>query len=288
MDQEIKLLIHAIENLRQESNFLKDYIFPLASGLFSSLLGGGVAYFTLKYHENIQIEKNKMDVANKWLILAENAFSSLIAIKTNYHGKLESSPMQRASSIPSFILGADPIDVDLTNLSFIVPKEEDKPSHQTKWRNLPRIRGMINNYNIILGMWEKRNEIDRPIKEKILSDFSSKGYVNVTVDQVFKSVGSANFISLIDLTEKAIKLTDDLIVELHDFLISFPEITKALIKTNKIKNYGTILTFSTNENQKLLYLISKSPEVSYELLSELYGQPADQIRNAYTTGYEVV
>ncbi len=286
MTHEAEIIAQAIEGLRQESDIVKDYMFPLASGLFSSLLGGGVAYFTLRYHENIQIEKEKMDAANKWMLIVENAFSSLISIKSNYHGKLEVNPMQRASTIPALILNAKPIIEDLTKLSFILPKKEDKYSYNIKWRGIPRIRGMINNYNHILDVWEKRNEIDRPIKEKILHDYTDQGFVNVTTEQVFKSVSKASFISLIDLTEKAIKLTDDLIIELHDFLLEFPDAAKPLIKTEKLKRYGSLFTFSSKENPILLGMLVKSTEVSYELLSQLYGKTIDQIKEDYRTGYE--
>ena len=59
MIEETELLVRAIESLRQDENLFKDYIFPIASAFFSALLGAGVAYFTLKYQEDIKIEKRK-------------------------------------------------------------------------------------------------------------------------------------------------------------------------------------------------------------------------------------
>jgi hypothetical protein len=45
--EETELLVNAIEALKQEPNYIKDYIFPIASALFTSVLGAGIAFFTL-------------------------------------------------------------------------------------------------------------------------------------------------------------------------------------------------------------------------------------------------
>jgi len=286
MNPEAESIIRAIESLQQESNLFKDYIYPLVSGFFSALLGAGVAYFTLKNQENIQIEKSKMDITNKWTLIAEGAFSSLIALKSNYHGKLESNPFQRMSQVPSILHSSKPIIEEITSLSFIVPKKVDTESHSIKWRSITRIRTMIHNYNFTLDLWNKRNEIERPIKEKILHDHAELGFIDVSREQIFESVGAANYIALIDLTEKAMKFTDDLIIELNDFLTTFPEIGKALINTKKLKEYGSIITFNSESNPMLLNMIDKSPEVDFDVLAKLYGRTVEQVKNEYTTGYE--
>ena len=55
MQEEIESIVKAIESLQQESNPFKDYMFPLASGFFSSMLGAGVAYLTLRHQDNSQL-----------------------------------------------------------------------------------------------------------------------------------------------------------------------------------------------------------------------------------------
>lgn len=152
MNQEMELLIQAIEGLKQEGSIFKDYMFPLVSGFFSALLGAGVAYFTLKYQDYIQIEKEKMMTINRWSLLAEEAFSSLIAFKANYNGKLNTHPFQRVSQVPTILNCSKPIIEDFSSLSFIAPKKDDKDSLKIKWRGIPRIRAMINNYNFALEL----------------------------------------------------------------------------------------------------------------------------------------
>lgn len=101
------------------------------------------------------------------MLLAEGASSSLVAIKANYHGKLGNNPFQRTLSTHSIIHSTRKLDVNLSSLSFIIPRKEDKKSQEIKWRQLPRIRAMIENYNFIIELWDKRSEIERPIKRKV-------------------------------------------------------------------------------------------------------------------------
>lgn len=73
MNEETKLLVQAIESLRQDSNIFKDYIFPLTTGFFSSLLGAGVAYLTLRHQDNSQVQKERVQSINDWILSAESA-----------------------------------------------------------------------------------------------------------------------------------------------------------------------------------------------------------------------
>jgi len=122
MHDGIESLVQAIESLQQESNPLKDYIFPLVTGFFSSILGAFVAYFTLRHRDRTQLEKERINTVNDWSLLAEGAMSSLIAIKYNYHGKLNNNPFQRTLQIRSLIHSTKKLDKNLSSLSFIIPK----------------------------------------------------------------------------------------------------------------------------------------------------------------------
>lgn len=286
MSPEIEPIVHAIESLRQEANPFKDYLFPIITGAFSSLLGFVVAYFTLTYQENTQTQKDRIKTINDWMLLAEGASSSLVAIKANYHGKLGNNPFQRTLSTHSIIHSTRKLDVNLSSLSFIIPRKEDKKSQEIKWRQLPRIRAMIENYNFIIELWDKRSEIERPIKEKLVKDYGTLAFAEVNREQIFKSVNPSEFIVLMDLTERAIKYTDDLIIEIKDFMTEFPEIGKSFINKKSLDNYGPVITYSAEGNEKLLTLIKKSPEVDYRMLADLLGETEEQVRSEYTTGYE--
>jgi hypothetical protein len=171
-------VVQAIESLQQEPNIFKDYIFPIASAFFISMLGAGIAYFSLRSQENIQIEKEKMNNTNKWMFLLEEAQAALIAIKGNYYNKLSDNPIQRISAIPSILFNAQPISEKLESLSFIV-KKANADVEPKKWSQIFRIRAMVNNYNYLLDLWNQRNEIERPMKEKLLAQFSNQAYINI-------------------------------------------------------------------------------------------------------------
>ncbi len=284
MYNETEQIITAIQSLKQESSLFKDYIFPIVSAFFASVLGAAAAYFSLKYHHDIETEKDKLDIANKWLLLAEEARSNLIAIKQNYHGTLKNHPVQRVLAIPTILFIAAPMTEDYSKLSFLVPKiPSDKP---TKWSQIPRIRTMIHNYNYLLELWHKRNDIERPIKEDIIQKLSTKTYDAIDPDQAIKYADKTNLILLIDLTEHVIRLTDDLLVEFNDFLSNFPVYAETLINTKQLEHYGSVLTFSNNGNKQLMAILKKTSDVDYQSVTELFGMTVDQLKQRYTTGYE--
>lgn len=286
MSEETEIIVKAIESLRHESGIFKDYVFPIASALFTSMLGAGVAYFTIRHQENIQVEKDKMNAANKWTLLAEEARSTLIAIKSNYQEKLTENPFQRICAVPSILFHATSIAGRYDDLSFIIPNANTKPEDPDKWSQIPRIRAMINNYNYSLELWKQRNQIERPIKEHIISKTGSEAYVDITQEKLSELVSPAELSLLIDITEQAIKLTDDIIIELDDFLVGFPTYARALIDHKRLKRYGTIIRYSNNDNLLLLNSIRRCCEPDYSQVETLFGENAEQIKQRYSTGYE--
>ena len=284
MHNETELIVNAIESLRQEGGIFKDYIFPIASAFFTSLLGAGIAYKSFRYQEDIKIEKEKMDTANKWILLAYEARSSLIAIKQNYYGMLTEHPVQRTLVIPTILLTTRPIVEDYSQLSFLVPKllNDEYP----KWSQIPIIIAMIHNYNHVQELWLKRNEIEKPIKEKIMKQYATEAFADVNLEQIFLCVDKANFAMLVDLTEYVIRLTDDLLVELDDFIANFPVYAKTHINSEKLKRWGSVLTYSNNGNEKLIAMLEKSPNVDYSTLTTLFGKTTDQLNQRYSTDYK--
>jgi hypothetical protein len=281
--EETELLVKAIEGLKQEPNYIKDYIFPIASALFTSVLGAGIAFFTLRHQEEIQFEKEKMNNANKWTLKIEEARASLIAIKGNYSGELLSDPFQRISAIPTILFHALPIAEDYQDLSFIVPKEGQESE---KWSQITQIRAMVSNYNYILKLWEQRNDLNQAFKVKLLQAHGNNAHMKLSINDVIQAVGRADVVILIDLNERVIKLTDDLIRETDDFLSKFPKYAKSKIKYKRLKKYGSILTFSNNDNKKLLEIIERSPEVDFSPVEDLFGSTAEEINKRHETGYE--
>jgi len=278
-------VVQAIESIQQEPNIFKDYIFPIASALFTSILGAVIAYFTLRSQENIQIEKDKMNNTNKWTFLLEEAKATLIAIKGNYYNQLSDNPIQRISAIPSILFNAQPINEKLESLSFIV-KKLDAETQPEKWSHILRIRAMVNNYNYLIDLWEQRNSIERPIKEKLMAKFTNQGYLTLSEQEAIQVIGPAKMVLLIDLTERVVKFTDDLLIEINDFLINFPVYAKSRIKTKKLKRFGSVITYSNNGNELLLAMLAKTPEPDFKSVEALFGETSEKIKTRMKTGYE--
>lgn len=285
MHIETAQVVQAIESLQQEPNLFKDYIFPIASALFTSILGAGIAYFTLRSQENIQIEKDKMNNTNKWTFLLEEAGTTLMAIKMIYYDQLSDNPIQRISAIPSILLNAQPINEKLESLSFIVKKLDSKTEPE-KWSQISKIKLMVNSYNHLIYLWEQRNSIDKPIKEKLMAEFSNQGYIDISEQEAIQAIGPAKMILLIDLTEKVVKFTDDLLIEINDFLINFPAYAKSRIKTKQLKRFGSVITYSNNGNTLLLAMLAKTPEPDFTSVEELFGETSKEIKKRMKNGYE--
>ncbi len=285
MHIETAQVVQAIESLQQEPNIFKDYIFPIASAFFISMLGAGIAYFSLRSQEKIQIEKEKMNNTNKWMFLLEEAQATLIAIKGNYYNKLSDNPIQRISAIPSILFNAQPINEKLESLSFIV-KKANADVDPEKWSQIFRIRSMVNNYNYLIDLWNQRNEIERPMKEKLMAQFSNQAYINISEQEAIEAIGPAKTVLLIDLTERLVRLTDDILIEINDFLINFPIYAKSRINTKRLKRFGSVITYSNNGNELLLAMLAKTTKPNFSSVEILFGETSEEIEQKMKTGYE--
>lgn len=283
MHQDISLIINAIESLKQEPNIFKDYLFPIVSAFFTSLLGAWIAYFFFRYQENIKMEKEKIDVTNKWIILAEEAMTSLINFKTLYNNKLTAHPIQRALAVPTIIFTSSPIIEDYSKLSFLTTTVSN--SDYPKWSQINRIRTMIHNYNYLQEIFQKRNDIGQPMKEKVLKKHSNKAFVNISNSDILTLVDHSELANFIHLTEYIINLIDDLLIEFEDFITNFPTYAKTLIKTKKLANYGGILTYLSTENIKTQELLKKSPDADYTSITNLFGKSEEELKQLFSTGY---
>lgn len=286
MNPEIKDLIEAIESLRQESSLIKDYIYPIIISFFSAVLGAFTAYFTLRYQEDTNRERLKLDICNKWTIEIQGLFQSLISFKNNYDSPLSSNPVHRALQVRMIIKHDEPLTLDYAELSFITPDDVDLDAKKSKWRQISRIRNLVENYNTTLNIWEARNSIDEVLKEKLLITAGNKPYADLSEKDIINTIGEKDLAKLIDLTEKAIHLTDDLIIESNDFLEKFPNIVKAVVKTNKTENYGTVLKYDTSTNQYLQNFLKKSPAVDYRKIAKIFDVTEEEAQRRYFFGYK--
>jgi hypothetical protein len=184
------------------------------------------------------------------------------------------------------LLKSKPILESYQDLAFIVPSEEEFKSTDEKWSQITRINAMVSNYNSLLHMWEKRNELNEAFKKSIFGAYGNNAFVNITPADAEAAFGSAGLVSLIDVTERCIKLTDHIIIELNDFLENFPDFAKTKINLKRLKHFGKLINYSNNENEILLDLIKPEVNVDFTSVQVWFGQSIKDIEKRHTTGYE--
>jgi hypothetical protein len=214
-------IVNAILQLKQESSPIKDYIYPTLISFLSILLGAFSAHYSLKYQQYVEAQKEKLKAVNNWTMKFLGALESLKSFKSNYHGKLNSNPLSRIASIPEIIHSNSKIEGNLGELSFLIPSKDAHELEKENWRNIGRINAMLNNYNFLIEIWTKRNELSAKIIPKLIEELGEGGVATPSKDQLINTIGEIGLFPYIDLTEYAIKLTDDLIIETNDFLLNF-------------------------------------------------------------------
>ena len=159
-------------------------------------------------------------------------------------------------------------------------------SKKKKWLNLSRISKLFATYNDLIGFWDKRNELILLFNEKMTYRKVETGYIEFTVDDVYKNINGPELHRLIDLTEKVIMLTDETLIELESFLSKFPKLSKKYINTKTLEkhNVSELLSFEfTGDIQELT--INRTTAPDFKHVEKLYGSKASDINKLYNSPY---
>lgn len=278
---EEQLIAEAILQLKQESNILKDYIFPITMALFSSFFGALLGYFVFNRQEKIALEKRKLDTVNKWLLLANEIHQSLIAIKFNYYNKLCTDPLKRFFAIPFIILEDKNYSFPYHELAFI------SSSSPSKWNNIPNLLILFSNYSSVIKMLQTRNESNEKIKREMLNQRqSNSASINISFQEILQITDLSELARVIDLSEHLIVLIDDLIIGFYEFLQDFPEVAKQKINLKLIKGYGSILTYKPNDNTEFQSILKRSLLPDYKKLSSILELGEEELMARYKPLFE--
>lgn len=270
---EEQLIAEAILQLKQESNVIKDYIFPIAMALFSSLIGAIVGYKVYLRQEKLGIEKEKLNIINKWILLSNEVQQDLLAIKQNYIKGVNKDPYKRIFNIPTILLNKKNYNLEYQELAFI---ENVSPS---KFSHIPYLRTIFENYIDLVSIWAKRNELNDEVKAQIINKIPQNlTYFDVSRELIDKSVDQSKFAALIDLTEIVIRYTDDLIIELESLNNELPLISKKAVDMKCLKNFGSILNYGRSTSIELL---SECPLPDFKKLSTILGRSEEELMARY-------
>ncbi|MAK42609.1 MAG: hypothetical protein CMN80_00440 [Spongiibacter sp.] len=278
MEAELKEIASAINEL-STVNPVKDYIFPLAI----VLIGGLVAHFSAAYLRYLDAQKEKLDIANDWILGMQQAFNSLMAIKGNYFGKLTDAPLQRAGAFPEVIGSSQTIDLKMNKLSFIVQPLEEFSEEDNFHMNPAYISGLQHNYNLLINMLQRRNMLAAQIIPTLGQHYSTRGvHLDLELEQIYQVIPPSEFLGYVQLTEQIIKSTDELLIAIHNFLCQFPDICKLSIDTQRIKHYRKVVEIYYDR----MDLLENSPTVNYGALAKLFRVTEEEVRERFSTGYE--
>ena len=291
MNDDIKALIDSVKSLKQESNIFKDYIYPISIVFISSFFGWFVGIISFYWQEVVKNFKEQHDIINTWTLRAEYARSLLISIKENYCHKLSSDPIERVKIVAFMLLDrANILDVDdLSKLIFLVPTKKQKIN--SKWGNIISIRNLIENYNSTLRLWIERNAHFMFVKNVLRTAFPHRTLSSITFQEFKSKIETSDIVMLIDLTERCIRFTDELIFELSDFLLGFPQYAICITGNGwyrRILNKlilpwcRKILTFKDAE---LKYLSIPCKEPDYNMISSITRIDIEELKKIYSIGY---
>lgn len=303
MNQPTDAIVKAIESLRPTTDYVKDYIFPVALAFGSAFLGGLSAVYINKKQDQQKVTRDNLVTSIQTVALAQDCLSTLVSIKANYLDIDSDEPLKRASAFPTLITKFDEVTFNTSSLYFIrpIPTENKKllesimwiikhrilrmkikiplPEEiRGTWRNSVRVGAMFGNYNELMGLLTFRNELNEQVKEKL----SSHGD-ELRFDLVKIALGNKLCGGYVDVTEKSIALIDHLIVEFHKFLLEFPPIATSNIKLSRVREWGGVPTY---ENKQEAYLKCLSPitKPDFSKFFPYTGMSKEEAEKHYTFG----
>ena len=278
---EEQLIAEAILQLKQESSILKDYLFPIAMALFSSFVGACAGYLVYLRQEKMAAERRKLDIINKWILIADEIHQSLLSIKLNYYGSLTSDPYQRFLAIPSIVGTEKKYQYDYHELVFITDCEN------IKWLNVGYLRTLFANYDTLLSLWNIRNEFNEKVRIQFFkSDDDNIAYIDLSDSEIDTKINQSDLSCLIDLTERCLRLSDDLIIEFYKFLDEFPKAVSKKIDLKLTKNHGFILNIDMKKNKAIQSLLAESPLPDYKKISKISGRSEEELMARYKKLFE--
>lgn len=298
------LITEAILALKQQSNFFKDYLFPISTAFFSAFAGGVSAYYFNRRQDRGKEEKENFKSANKIYLELLSVHSSLMVLKSSYCDLIETNPLKRAILINPGQQSSKKIDFDLSLLSFIkdvgtanksiskkirefvthdlLRRKRVRPSIRDiefTWRNLKRLSVCIANYNCLLDIFEARFKLDVELRESLIP--LVVGMDDPQIDVIFSVIPHNVVRQYLYESEMALVITDHIIKELFSFSKNFPEIAESNIELSLVGK-GAKLLRSSLEDEKNNKIISNFTSVNYDLFSKYTGIPIEQLPKLFT------
>lgn len=277
LEESLNRIAEAILGLYSDP--IKDYILPSITSLASAAFGAWAAFYAVNVQERNRIHIQNVDSINEAILCANNARNTLISIKSNYAGQLTSNPHQRLLTVTRMLKNGEPITFQISKLIFIAPSDPTKI--YSKWQKVAYIESLFSNYNHVLDIWTKRNET----LDKIIPKLTQYHGQSISLNELHKNIEPGQLAILSDLTEHALMMTDDILIELSCLIIGFPEVGKKSIPKKVINKYRKIISILLPNNEMAVDLLSLTPDLDNEAAAKLHNSTASEVKERYRRLY---
>lgn len=281
MVESVENIVDAIESLR--SNPYKDYILPVGSVLASAGVGIFAASFSVHEQERNKTQLANIDLVNQLILIACDIRDNLIALKSNYFYQIDSHPIRRILTIPPIVFNDTKHLIDVSRLSFLHTEKDG--SEPNKWLNVLRTKGIIKNYNFLMDMWHMRNRLFEESVHPLISEFHG-GKINH--EEFIALLGVGKVAELSDVTERALSLTDDLLVEICCFILGFSALAKEKLDKRVSKKYRPCLNVdlpTIDKCKEAVDMVSLIPSLNTSLLKKFLFVAEEDAKQRYEKIY---
>lgn len=282
MSPDTKLIVDAIDSLRQSSSFIKSYIMPFTPAVITSVIGFFIASHNFKSQETMRSNVAKIEAANKFMVQVESAFQTLISIKIPLVERVNDDPTSRLFSVGDINSYFSDID-GVENLVFLAKGNtirEGQPYYAT-WNNIPRINSMVGNYKYLLERIEARQVSKQEFEEYIVTGEDGNLRINF---EALNSVKDKPLKKFINDNEAVLSLIDGLILEFNSFLSGISEAVNKSINAKKVEHIAQVIHFN-NSNAFIQRALQPLIPPDYQKLARVFQIDVSAARELFQTGY---
>lgn len=273
---EFQPIVDALAKL--ESNPFIDSANSIFTAVLSTALGIGATIFTNKYQERINAETHKLRVINRTTLSIAEMRANLIAIKENYYGSLGTDPISRLLSIPPIMTSFSIPTLETAELTFLAQKVDAGNLNKNRWVRAEIIDALFTNYRSLIEQWALQTKEALAVHQILASNGIQ---FDINGEQLFRLLGVPAVIRLTDLTEKVLRLTDELLLELSCCLIGFPYSAKDMVKKSVKEKYGGVLFYKLPDNDFAKNIISFVPEIDMNAMANIQDLSVEEAKQRY-------
>lgn len=264
-----------------EASLIKDYFAPIFIPVLSAITGAFIAYWLYSRQEDFRVARERLDCGNKWLLIFAEMFTHLCQFKHAYLKNIGTHPLERAGRIAAFTCQNMGLPEDYYRLNFIVAKHDELPE---MWQGLGNISALIKTFVEVQDIWEKREDIDRSMRAKIVDAKQGGVFAECSIYELEAILTQEEIANWIVFTEQAIVRTDFLLVQILDLLEKLPLIIKSRINRAALKKYGTPVVLIESERQGMTRYAIKAPPPDFDRAASYLGMKKEDVEKMFSFG----